>query len=260
MSPTVRTVVTHDQLVRFGRIMFERRTQLGMTRDEVHAAGGPSDTTLARIEKPSLDTAPPRPKTLRLLDAGLKLVPGNAALTLAGGNLQGIEELHADEQLPEPEPELATKPSMPSHADEADPLTFRRVSVDVSVVQRLIAASEQCLAFLDRADLPESARSAARAAKHELGTATGSLAAAHATEVLERAGGPGRDLPLTIELAYRSFLAEPASATGPERNEQLYRRWLAGRAHDLEPERAHEFARRWRAKLDSIHLQEGAGP
>ena len=36
---------------RFGRIVRERRMALGMTQDDIAAAGGPSDTTQTRIEK-----------------------------------------------------------------------------------------------------------------------------------------------------------------------------------------------------------------
>ncbi|MEU7140297.1 hypothetical protein ABZ942_12670 [Nocardia sp. NPDC046473] len=236
--------VTHAQQKRFGRLIKARRMWLNMTRDDVHDAGGPADTTLARIEDPGPDTAPPRPKTLRGLDNSLRMVPGSAARALNGGELEALADT----------PQVAD-PDGPA----SNPLTFRAVTVDVSVVQSLVAAAEAYDQFCARPDLSEAAAAAAHAIREQLGIAVGKVAAAHATEVLERVGGPGRALPAFIELAYGQYLSAPPTATGADLEDQLYRRWLAGRAADLDPAHVATFTSRWRSKLQHVRLSERGG-
>ena len=61
------------------RAVFHRRRELGLTRLDLAGCGGPSDTTLARIEAPTATTAFPRPSTLNRLDTGLRWAAGSAA-------------------------------------------------------------------------------------------------------------------------------------------------------------------------------------
>lgn len=250
----VEPVVTYQQLLRFGGIVARRRALLGLSRDGLHAVGGPSDTTLKRLEDPDEDNppSPPRPGTLRKLDEGLQWAPGSAARALAGGQPKCLEDIEDEEgaAMTTPPPDLPV---------EVNPFGFHHVDVDVEDVQSLMAAGERCFAFLERPDLPQAAREEAEAIRQELTAAIGAQAAAYATEVLERAGGPGRTLPTAIELAYGQFLAVPAAATGPAREDQLYRRWLAKKTQQIEPKLAEKFARRWRSKLEAIHLREGGG-
>ncbi|MFI1920336.1 multiprotein-bridging factor 1 family protein [Nocardia sp. NPDC020380] len=243
-------MVTWELQERFGRIVAERREELGLSRPDVRLAGGPSVATMARIENPQSNTAPPSPATLRQLDIGLRWTEGSAARALHGGDPMTLGE----------QPSVAdARGSQPRGRGEHDPLDFRVVELDVELVDALIAAADRCFQLCDRADLPDAAREAAQAVKAQLGVAVGRLAAAQATEVLERAGGPGNALPTNIERLIGAVLATPPTATGAERENQQYRRWLAGTATDLDPILADTFSKRWRSKLNRISLIEGEG-
>ncbi|WP_306363934.1 hypothetical protein [Nocardia sp. CC227C] len=241
-------MVTRDLQQRFGRIVADRREELGLSRPDVRGAGGPSVATMARVENPGAGTAAPSPATLRLLDIGLRWTEGSAARALHGG-----DPTRRGEQAPD----AGGRDRCPGR--ERDPLNFRLVELDIDVVDALIAAADRCFQLCDRADLPAPAQEAARAVKDQLGVAVGRLAAAQATEVLERAGGPGNEVPRNIERLIGALLAAPPTATGIERENQQYRRWLAGNATDLDPVLAESFVRRWRSKLDRISLIEGEG-
>ncbi|MFE1595037.1 multiprotein-bridging factor 1 family protein [Nocardia sp. NPDC058705] len=237
-------MVTRGLQGRFGEIVAERRGELGLSRKEVGAAGGPSVATLARVEHPGDGTAPPSPKTLKLLDIGLRWAPGSARLALHGGDPAAVAE---------------PSPTSSSGEIESDPLAFRLVEVDIDVVDSLVGAADLFFQLCDRTDLPEAAQQAAQMVKEQLGIAVGRLAAAQATEVLERAGGPGRELPKGIERLLGALLAAPPVTTGGDCEDQQYRRWLAAKAIDLDPAGVDRFTRRWRSKLERIRLTEGEG-
>jgi transcriptional regulator with XRE-family HTH domain len=85
-------------LERFGRIVYDRRDELGLTQEEVEENGGPTDTTLGKIE--NVEWTPGNRKiTLRKLDVGLKWEPGSAKRTLNGGDPTPIPD---DEPPPPP--------------------------------------------------------------------------------------------------------------------------------------------------------------
>ena len=71
-------------LTRFGRVVRDRREELGLRQDELKAIGGPSSTTMVKVESGTPPT--PTPLTLRRLDTGLGWEDGSAARTLAGGD------------------------------------------------------------------------------------------------------------------------------------------------------------------------------
>lgn len=79
---------------RFGQIVRSRREELGIQQDEVIEHGGPSSTTMGRIERGS--DSDPSPKTLRKLDIGLSWHPGTAKHVLGGGDPQPLEPSEAD--------------------------------------------------------------------------------------------------------------------------------------------------------------------
>lgn len=60
-----------------------RREELGIQQEEMDDHGGPSSTTMSRVER---GIAPPSAKTLRKLDAGLQWQQGSAARALEGGD------------------------------------------------------------------------------------------------------------------------------------------------------------------------------
>lgn len=61
----------------FGRLVLRRREELSLTHDQVADAGGPSDSTLTKIEADG-GPAAVRSDTLRRLDVGLRWQPGSA--------------------------------------------------------------------------------------------------------------------------------------------------------------------------------------
>lgn len=225
--------VVHEQipppLVHLAEAVKTRRRGLGLTRDALRRAGGPSDSTLARIENPDPGTAFPRPSTLARLDAALSWEPGSAASCLDLNN-------------PQPAPGLGTAPEEQSTPTlSADPLDFSHVAVPASVIregldlmQRFSRAVDTDAAFL-----------------HELTQFAHHLGAAHATEVLERFAGAGRRPPEFLLTAFGPYLAEVAadSEVSPEQlEEQDYRRWLAGQQADDEA----RFSDRLRTKIRAI--------
>ncbi|ATL65374.1 hypothetical protein CRH09_03230 [Nocardia terpenica] len=233
---TIQTMEDQANLERkiesFGKKVLEFRLSKNLYQADVYANGGPSDKVQQRIEA-GKGPAPTR-GTLEKYDAGLSLRRGSAAAAFHHG-----ADLEEDDGV------------------ESSPLTFRQVQVDVEVVLSIFAAHDSCIQLCHRSDLPESAAEIAQRVEREIKTAGARLSAAYATDVLERAGGPDRELPNAIEVAYREFLtAPPPDATGAERDDQLYRRWLAHRATDLESTQLEYFTARWRAKLDQIRLSE----
>lgn len=69
---------------RFASIVAARRSELGLTQQEVANAGGPSDTTQRKIE--SAESVNVSPQTLRKYDLALQWREASAATTLAGGD------------------------------------------------------------------------------------------------------------------------------------------------------------------------------
>lgn len=76
-------------LKRFGMTVRGRRLALGLTQDQVTAAGGPSDKRQTKIE----NGTPPAPSvtTLAKLDKALRWEPGSAAAALNGGTPTPLE-------------------------------------------------------------------------------------------------------------------------------------------------------------------------
>jgi hypothetical protein len=81
--------------VRFGRVVHARREELGLTREDVAALGGPSDATQMRVE--AGDGSVPRLATRNKFDAPLRWAAGSAARVWAGG-----EPSHEDVAPPVP--------------------------------------------------------------------------------------------------------------------------------------------------------------
>jgi hypothetical protein len=67
-----------------GRLVRERRTELGLTQAEVHSAGGPSAATLYLIETGRRGSY--RPQVLRRLERTLGWRAGSVRRIIAGGS------------------------------------------------------------------------------------------------------------------------------------------------------------------------------
>lgn len=215
-----------QELQRLASAVSERRRTLGLTRLQVHENGGPADTTLARIEAPTPDTAPPRPTTLQKIDKGLRWPEGTAASTLHAGTSAARRE-------------EVSRPSLENS------LSFATVAMPVDLIHDVVRAADRLLS-----EQPESEFSSG------LRHAVQRLTAVYVTEVLERVGGPGSEIPPAIGVTFRPHLTAPLAEDHGTRIEQLYRRWLAGLvlpsdAHHLVP----SFEARLVAKRKDIMLR-----
>ena len=231
-STTVSRMGETDDLRRLAHAVTERRRALGLTRAEVKDRGGPADTTLARIEQPTETTAPPRPSTLRRIDAGLDWPAGTAAGLLVGASGQSSQQ------------------SPDGALNLADALSFTNVSMPVDIIRELVRVADSILVDLgDLGMAPPSVDDLRRVVQR--------LTAVYATEVLERVGGPGAQIPPAIEVPFRPHLTALLSDDPAVRRDQLYRRWLAGAT--LSATDRHllpDFEARWRAKRRDIMLRE----
>lgn len=81
--PAPPTVEGVQEPARFGNLIVQRRGELGLTQGDVHAAGGPSDLTLRKLER--AETVRPDAATLSKLDKALRWAPGSASRAFQGG-------------------------------------------------------------------------------------------------------------------------------------------------------------------------------
>lgn len=86
-----RTRITPENAARLAHHVKARRTQLGLTWRDVGAGGGPTWSTLARIESAE-QVKRLHGDTLRRLDVGLEWAPGSAKAVLDGGEPTPIDE------------------------------------------------------------------------------------------------------------------------------------------------------------------------
>lgn len=117
-------------LARFGQIVRSRREELGIQQEDLDQYGGPSSTTLSRIER---GIAPPSAKTLRKLDVGLRWATGSAARTLDGG-----------EPAPSTEPDASASQSSPTLAppQNADGNPYEDIDDLIDFANRITGAAE----------------------------------------------------------------------------------------------------------------------
>lgn len=77
---------------RLGQAILARRDHLALNQQEVAAAGGPSDTTLSKLENGAVDNV--SNATLKKLDLGLQWVSGSARRVLyAHADPVGLEDV-----------------------------------------------------------------------------------------------------------------------------------------------------------------------
>ncbi|MGN2636221.1 helix-turn-helix domain-containing protein [Nocardia takedensis] len=206
---------------RFGRIIRERRDQLGLTQMQIGDLGGPSAPTIRKIED---GDAAISIHTLNKLDAPLRWRPGSAARTYAGGS---PTEEHVEQRDDE------------SIVSGPDSIRF-----ELSDLTALLAASGR---LTDAVELGAvDPRIAAAIA--DLNGVVSRLSARYATAMLERNGGPGRDLHPLVEMAFAHLLEVPVAAGEPDEiEERRYRRWLASRVTDIDASTEARFRSRWLA-------------
>ncbi|MBT0568628.1 hypothetical protein [Williamsia sp. CHRR-6] len=219
-----------------------RRRALGLTRIDLHGAGGPSDSTMSRIENPTVSTAYPRPSTLDRLDTALRWKAGSAAGCLDLRVPTPLEDVAAPAPVEDP-PTHNWNPV--SVGQRSDPLDFDYVAVPVDVLRDGLMIIQQNLTPADIAGGATALRQLIQFAQK--------LSAAHATEVLERIGGPGRPMPGFLQITFAPYLLEEVPFDEPseqQRDDQRYRRWLVGAADDV----SGRYERRLDRKLRAIAL------
>ncbi|KXP11605.1 hypothetical protein AXK57_21940 [Tsukamurella pulmonis] len=206
-----------------------------------------------RIENPTPETSMPRPSTLRRLDTGLQWAPGSASRCLDMRAPEPLEDLVADSGpfLPPVTSTAPDKPfSLPTAAVPAG-ATDAVVSLDIETVTVPMEVFNQFFAVYDAY---QTGALEGDSLDDALAVVAQLLGAAHATELLERMGGPGRQVPSFLTLSLSRYLDPHAFVVAPSGarialTDQSYRRWLAGFkvADDGDV-----YRRRWVTKMRGI--------
>ncbi|WP_326603404.1 helix-turn-helix domain-containing protein [Rhodococcus sp. PD04] len=216
--------------VRFGRIVRERREALGMTQDDVTAAGGPSDTTQTRIER--AEGSEPTATTRNRFDHALRWEPGSAARVWAGGH-------------PAPLPEPPVRPASPAPAFELGPM---EVPVSLEQLTELLEILNSLTVLAEEDDGNHRLASTTEALQRFVSSLTGTWV----TDILERNRSSKNGIPTMIEFAFSAHLAEPVDPEEPSAEERYYRRWLIGRANGIPEELAARFEERFASRRGGI--------
>ncbi|CAG7637090.1 helix-turn-helix domain-containing protein [Rhodococcus opacus] len=217
--------------VRFGRIVRERREALGMTQDDVTAAGGPSDTTQTRIER--AEGSEPTSTTRNRFDHALRWEPGSATRVWNGG--------HA---IPLPEAPARTA-AQAAPAFELGPM---EVPVSLEQLTELLEILNSLTVIAEEDDAHPRLSSTTDALKRFVSSLTGTWV----TDILERNRSSENGIPTMIEFAFGAHLAEPVEPDEPSAEERYYRRWLIGRANGIPEELAARFEERFAHRRGGI--------
>ncbi|MEE2033383.1 helix-turn-helix domain-containing protein [Rhodococcus chondri] len=208
----------NNERARFAQIVAERRRLLGLTLDELQAAGGPSDVTTSKIEKGAL--AAPSARTLKRLDHSLRWAEGSAARAFAGGDPTPLEELPA------------TRRSTPA-AVSAD---VDSVTLSLNVVNDLSDIAKRYELLATGVD-PQIA-APLKEINSDFDLLVDRILRAWLIAQLERRN-VGPDSPLThdpmVEMLIGDYLNRtPEPPTPDDAHDLLYLRWLTGRPIDAD--------------------------
>ncbi|WP_411815538.1 helix-turn-helix domain-containing protein [Gordonia sp. SND2] len=136
-----------NDVARLGAAIAERRRQLGLSQIEVWQRGGPSNSTLTRIENGLGD--PPSSATLRKLDVALDWQSGSAARALDGGD--PVARPQATDHLTQMAKDATNAAATPlqSLAAEVQQSLLRNMSVATTPRARSSAAGTRPTTFGD---------------------------------------------------------------------------------------------------------------
>ncbi|WP_330185957.1 hypothetical protein OHB26_38850 (plasmid) [Nocardia sp. NBC_01503] len=196
----------------FARVVQDRRQQLNLSMQQVHAQGGPAAPTQIDAELERL-RANVRVSTFEKFDVAMRWVPGSAAAAYREGRT----------------------PIPLSDNGEFEPGT---TAITLSLDELLpLLEAQRALHTASVTDLPE--------AMTRLDAAVSALVGPFVTDLLER--HRGRKVPL-IEIAFGEALSAPVAPDDPHREERLYRRWLTGREEGLDEQTVARFEHRHQSR------------
>jgi len=207
-----------DERARFAQIVAERRRLLGLTLDELQAAGGPSDVTTGKIEKGAI--ASPSARTLRRLDHALRWAEGSAARAFGGGDPTPIEDL----------------PSAHRSGPSAVAADTDSVTLSLNVVNDLSDIAKRYEQLAGGIDDPELSAQL-MTVNTDLDLVVDRILRAWLIAQLERRAAP--DGPLQrdpmVEMLIGDYLNRtPEPPTPEDAHDLLYLRWLTGRATGID--------------------------
>lgn len=220
---------------------------MGLTQDDVTAAGGPSDTTQTRVE--NAEGPPPNLTTRNKLDRPLRWQPGSAARVWAGGEPVPLDTLPPAPGVPTT-PAVSTNPAVPTNLASPAVAGPNEVPMSVRQLTSLLEIYTR-LATQNRAE-PELLA--------DLKELVSALVGRWVTEVLEHSTGPRMDVPTLLRFAFGRHLEEPVDVADTGDRDGLYRRWLmwGAEATGITPEQRAMFENRYQAREDE-RRHESAG-
>jgi hypothetical protein len=204
-----------------------RRQELSLSRRAVYSAGGPSLATLAKIENPTADTAPPTPISLGRLDSGLRWPAGTAQAVLSGRLPPDDAAAKATSEFPDPD-----NPA----DDPLSPWSF------------ILTLSQEVINYI----LDTYERPGTTPELHQRGESLVTDISDHYTTLLlEVYGGPDQETPPLLQAVIAGSLSAPEPPVGTAEHERwLYRRWLVGMPVDNQSSR--RFAQHWKRRSESM--------
>lgn len=220
--------MAESELMRFGRLVADRRKALALTLKQLSEAGGPSDVTTGKIERGGIEE--PSARTLRRLDKGLRWKEGSAARTLIGGEPVPLEEL----------PSAA--PALGGGAVSAGPDS---VTMSLSLVSDLSGLAKR---LENVAKQDAITREDVAAVGAELDVVVDRILRSWVIAQLEMKVGPDRDQKdFMVEMLIGDYLdRKPVIENKSDEIDLLYMRWLTGRAAEgIDPEMDRQFTARW---------------
>lgn len=192
---------------RFAAVVKSRRNELGLTRDDVAAAGGPSYSTMTTIEN-GRQFAQPLPATFRKLEAALGWAEGSAVAAWLKG-----------------EPPTLRRDSRPGHpvVDEDT------VSLTITFIEELGSLAKDYEALAQDLDSP-----ALRDVNHRLDAIVDRLMRKWVIKQVElRSTAPGVSTDKSYEVLVGEYLDRHLPEAGVLPDEDVddlsYLRWLTGR-------------------------------
>ena len=227
LATKVATVSGPDT-ARFGAIVNKRRRELGLSLDDVAAAGGPSQVTVSNIEQGS--TNRPHFATFGKLDDVLGWTPGSAARTFDGDSPTPLET-----------------------SGDTVPRTRRvtQLSPDVAVVSiRTIGDLLVSAQKIERMVTSDSSSPELKQAASELDIIVDRIMRTWIISQMEdrRSNSPSDASDPMIDMFISDYLARAGvPTTDSDAQDLAYLHWLTGKSDESNTDEVSAFERRWQS-------------